>query len=246
MVTHEPISQLLWRIDVGAVAFLLLLALCTPREVYRRRFDTWKQEMGEIIGPHALFFKLIGGIVLSLFLLAWASWRLGDLFTLQKLTTFGDACNFYGFLASIVFVRIFGLKEEAHQEEQVRAALFSPRTLVKTDIGSVNNYGGNIALNNEGSCINQTVQGNALTLHQQIHSLIDGVLKSGNELTAPQKNDAVEKLKTLAEQATRPQAEREPSKIQTALKLLPGLLSSAATLAEAWEKLEPFLKRVFG
>lgn len=43
----------------------------------------------------------------------------------------------------------------------------------------------------------------------------------------------------------RPAAQREPARVATALKLLPGILSSVTALAKAWEALEPLIKAHF-
>jgi cytochrome c556 len=115
---------------------------------------------------------------------------------------------------------------------------------MKMDIGTINSYGGNVAVGNSGP-VHQQAQMDAMALHQQFNTFTEKV-KTETRYDAARKREAVAELNTLSEQVTLPPAQREESKVRTALKLLPGLLSSINALAQEWDKLEPWLRSHFG
>lgn len=100
---------------------------------------------------------------------------------------------------------------------------------MNNNIGTLHNYGGSIALGNQGSQINQTASGNSIALHQRIHTLIEAVGNIGDTLTPAQKTEAVEKLDSLANQSMRPPEQREESKIKAALECCPDCCRLSAT-----------------
>lgn len=69
------------------------------------------------------------------------------------------------------------------------------------------------------------------------------VIANIGELAEPQGQAVVENLAMVDEQLGRPAVNRDDSKIERALKLLPGLLSLVPAFAKAWETLELLIRQ---
>lgn len=245
-MNQDPIGQILWHIVWFVAAWLgvmlLLVGLCQLLKKYSRRFDNLERQMTAEIGPHALVVGVNVGMTIGLFLVSGICSLLAHAFGWQNLTKFGESCYFFAVLSGAGFAWMLKRKLQADEENKFKQALFGPRTMVK--FGDVS--GSAVVVGNSGA-VHQMVHVDSLTLtlHKQIHSLIEAVPESAKELTEPQKRAAIDNLNVLADQAMRPTAQRERSKVEAALKLLPGILSSAAALAKAWEALEPLIRAHF-
>lgn len=125
--------------------------------------------------------------------------------------------------------------DEEKEQKRINEALLKPRINVGRD------FQGNMAVDTKGSVWQSAQVVDVQMLQDEILSLNGEVAKSG-ELAEPQKQTALENLAVVDEQLRRHPAERDSSKIERALKLLPGILSTVSALAKAWETLEPLIK----
>jgi len=75
--------------------------------------------------------------------------------------------------------------------------------------------------------------------------LSEAVIKSA-EVNAEQKNQILELLGTLSQEAVAPKEKRKLSVARTLLTELSGILSGVSTLAQVWQKVEPLFRQAFG
>ena len=87
-------------------------------------------------------------------------------------------------------------------------------------------------------------EGNA-DLAAAITSLTEAVIKD-NEITTNQKNQVLELLGSLSEEAVAPKEKRKLAVVRALLGELAGVLGGVATLTQAWEKTRAILQQVFG
>ena len=213
---------------------VLLAALLTK---YSPTFNRLEQRVSTVAGDHALFFMVNVAVTVSLFLLALLCSTLERLLEWDEVGRFGEGCYGLGTLSFLGFGTLLKWKsesDEAKEQRQIKEALLKPRISVG------GNFSGNLAVDNTGP-VWQSAHVDVRTLHEHILSLREQVEKSG-ELAEPQRRAGMENLAVLDEQLRRPAAERERSKVERALKLLPGILSTVSAFAKAWETLEPLVK----
>lgn len=220
-------------------AFLLLVGLAALLTKYSPRFNRLEQRVRDVAGQHSLFFIVNAAVSVSLFLLALVFSTLGRLFEWNGVSKFGDDCYGLGVLSCLGFAALLKWKsesDEAEEQRRIKEALLKPRT----EINVGRNFNGNMAVDNNGP-VWQSARVEVQALHEQILSLKEQVAKS-SELGESQRQAAMENLTVVDEQLGRPAAGREHSKIERALKLLPGILSTVSAFAKAWETLEPAIK----
>jgi hypothetical protein len=244
--TVWAVSLVVWVLLVVFILFVLCMPTAKRRQLWEEFWEESDQYMRERFGPEWVAVFTHGlGIIVGSSLLGCIFLMLGYWLDWPDARKFGWTGIVFGVLCVIPFVQSLQSKAKALLNQRVAEVIFGPRTLMmKTAIGAINNYGGNVAAGNSGP-VYQQAHVDEMALHQQLNTFTEKV-KTETRYDAARKREAVAELKTLSEQVTLPSAQREESKVKTALKLLPGLLSSANDLAQVWDKLEPWVRWHFG
>ena len=226
----------------------ILVSLGAKLKQYSPTFSSLEEWARASLGPHAIIAVVGTGVTFCIFVVALVCRLAGDTFGWRDATQFADNCYGFGLASALGFSWMFKLRYDAEEqkrikdeEKRIRDGLLGPRT-VEIKIGDIS--GSAVSVANSGA-VHQIVTVDSLALYNRIHGFIGAIPEAGNDLSAAQKDTAIASLNALADQAMRPPAQREPSKVVAALKLLPGLLSSATALAKAWEELEPLIRTHF-
>jgi hypothetical protein len=220
---------------------LLVLIACIPKKQLVQMGNDFKASLQESIGRLPRFFAVIGYSCIAAFVLGHIARIGGDLLDWPAVANFGGKAKF----ASLMLLLVFGWSllqaMKANLEDRHRAGLrafLKPRENMKIEIHGHNS--GTVAVGGRGSQIAQSAQGSPITVMNR-----DEVEKEPR-LYASARAEAIEELNALTDQWERPVTRREQFKITKALERIPAILSSVSTLAESWQKLEPFIKAHFG
>ncbi len=119
---------------------------------------------------------------------------------------------------------------------------------------TVNNfYGGNFAninLGNQFGAVNAAINGiplehpNSAGMLDALRKLTEGI-KESSELNDGQKQEALESIETIADQATLPLEKRKVGVFKAAMGHLPTILSSSAAAIKIWEFAHPAIVAFF-
>ena len=243
----SPLQAFLQPILWGSLGLLALFVASISRHEWIGLARDAKSSFQDAVYRVPRLFTVIGAACIGALLIGEVCQLAGNLFDLPGAVEFGGKAKFIGLILFFAFGYVLTQALRAVELDKRRAKARNNLKRKGSVKISLNENSGPIAIAAHGSEIKQIARGISSTVVNRgtLYSFTEDI-ESDSRPDDDLRTALLRELHALNDQWGRPLPHRDTSRIVSALKTTPVLLSSFGSLAETWEKMEPIIKRHLG